>query len=138
MDLIPSEGTSNNAFAVIQTGALRTELEARGRDLERYVKNFVSIRDDGQTKVTISPEALKYLAKIGSRSRLNQLARAMPYAHANGRSRIETHHFAMAAISPERLTGDGGVAAIYQWHKDNGVKSQSHNLPSLRLPSADD
>ena len=61
----------------------------------------------------------------------------MPYTRARDRPRVETHDFAMAALGPDRLASEG-VDAIYRWHKENGVHSQSQIPLSIRFPRADD
>jgi hypothetical protein len=94
IELVHAEGTSHNAYALVATADLQTELASRQRALLRYGM-FAARRDGQRTAVTSSPEARNYLQEIASVSRLRLLARAMPWARACGRPRVETHHFAM-------------------------------------------
>lgn len=112
---------SKDGWAIVP----REAFHARGVEAADYLQHC-SI-DGAEVRVRVSPTSHLYLRRLPTETAVDEVVRAVAFAHVNDRPRVWTTDFAL-------LHGARTPDEVRDWERQNNLQSQAKDVDSLRVP----
>lgn len=112
---------SKDAWALVSRDAFRI----RELDPEAFPRHCLV--DGPSVRIRISPTSYLHLERLAPGMAVDEVVRAVPFAHVNDRPRVWTTDFAL-------LDGARTPEEVRAWERKNGLRSQAKDVGPLRVP----